>query len=355
MIGTDPPYYDNIGYADLSDFFYVWLRPLLRNEHPDLFAGILTPKAEEMVAIPSRFEDARQRFEDLLSQALKQMRERGSSEFPVSIFYAYKQQEEERGGRASTGWETMLNAAVSSGFQIVGTWPMRTELANRPRSLGSNALASSVVLVCRPRPDDAPAASRRQFLDELTRELPVALDQLTREGHIAPTDLAQAAIGPGIKVYSQYSRVETISGERVTVREALAAINQVIDAYEQQQEGELDAKTRFCRRWLQQHGHADGPFGDAEVLSQASNVGIDDLAAEGLLTAAGGLVRLLPLDEYREGRDWPRGVMTAWEGCHRMAWHMNREDGRLVEGAAEVARGDGRRRGDGRTAGAAAV
>ena len=337
IIITDPPYYDNIGYADLSDFFYVWLRPLLRKIHPDLFSGILTPKTEEMVAIPSRFKDARQRFEELLSQALGRMRERSSSKFPVSIFYAYKQQEQMRGGRASTGWETMLNAATSVGFQIVGTWPMRTELANRPRSLGSNALASSVVLVCRPRPADASVASRRQFLDELAHELPPALDQLTREGHIAPTDLPQAAIGPGIKVYSQYSRVETISGERVTVREALAAINQVIDAYEEQQEGELDAKTRFCRRWLQQHGHADGPFGDAEVLSQAGNVVIDDLASEGLLTAGGGKVRLLPLDEYHEGRDWPRGDMTAWEGCHRMAWHMNREDGRLVEGAAEVA------------------
>ena len=341
MIVTDPPYYDNIGYADLSDFFYVWLRPLLRNEHPDLFAGILTPKAEEMVAIAARFGDARQRFEDLLAKTLKQMRERGSSEFPVSIFYAYKQQEEQHGGRASTGWETMLNATISSGFQIVGTWPMRTELANRPRSLGSNALASSVMLVCRPRPLDAPSGTRRQFLDGLARELPKALNQLTREGHIAPTDLAQAAIGPGIKVYSQYSRVETISGERVTVREALAAINQVIDAYEQQQEGELDAKTRFCRRWLQQHGHGDGPFGDAEVLSQASNVVIDDLESDGLLTAGGGLVRLLPLDDFHGDGPWPRGVMTAWEGCHRMAWHMNREDGRLVEGAAEVARAMG--------------
>ena len=250
IITTDPPYYDNIGYADLSDFFYVWLRPLFRNTYPDLFAGILTPKAEEMVAIPSRFEDARQRFEDLLGQALRRMREGGSGEFPVSIFYAYKQQEEMRGGRASTGWETMLNAAVSAGFQIVGTWPMRTELANRPRSLGSNALASSVVLVCRPRPVDAKAATRRQFLDQLAHELPEALDQLTREGHIAPTDLPQAAIGPGMKVYSQYSRVETISGERVTVREALAAINQAIDAYQAQQEGELDADTRFCLRWL---------------------------------------------------------------------------------------------------------
>ncbi len=334
---TDPPYYDNVGYADLSDFFYVWMRPILRGVYPNLFAGILTPKLKEIVAAP-RFEFPRHRFEDMLGRALCAIRERSSTEFPLSLFYAYKQQEKVREGLASTGWETMLNALVSAGFQVVGTWPVLTEKPNRTRSLGSNALASSVVLVCRQRPSDAPVGTRRQFLDELERDLPLALEELTREGHIAPTDLPQAAIGPGMKVYSQYSRVETISGERVTVREALAAINQAIDAYEERQEGELDAKTRFCRRWLRQHGLADGPFGEAEVLSQASNVVIDDLASEGLLTSGGGLVRLLPLDDYDAKRGWARGDMTAWEGCHRMAWHMNREDGRLVEGAAEVAR-----------------
>ena len=341
FIVTDPPYYDNIHYADSSDFFYVWLRPLLRDIYPELFAGILTPKHEEIVANRFRFNESRQRFEDLLRQVLTQMREHGSNDFPLSIFYAYKQQEETRGGRASTGWETMLNALIAAGFQVVGTWPVRTELVNRPNSLGSNALASSVVLVCRPRPADAPVGTRRQFLDGLAHELPTALDQLTRDGHIAPTDLPQAAIGPGMKVYSQYSRVETISGERVTVRGALAAINQAIDAYEERQEGELDAKTRFCRRWLRQHGQADGPFGEAEVLSQASNVIIDDLASEGLLTSGGGSVRLRQLDDYPADRPWPRGDMTAWEGCHRMAWHMNRADGRLVEGAAEVVRAMG--------------
>ena len=338
IIITDPPYYDNIFYADVADFFYVWLRPLLRDIYPNLLASILTPKTDEIVAHPKRFEDTRQRFETLLGQALRRMREKGCGEFPISIFYAYKQQEEMRGGRASTGWETMLSATISAGFQIVGTWPMRTELANRPRSLSSNALASSVVLVCRPRAADAPPASRRQFLDGLASNLPEALDQLTREGHIAPTDLPQAAIGPGMKVYSQYSRVETISGERVTVREALAAINQAIDAYEERQEGELDAKTRFCRRWLRQHGHDDGPYGEAELLSQASNLVMDELASDGLLASGGGQVRLLLLDDYGQERDWPRGDMTAWEACHRMAWHMNHEYGRGVPGAAEVAR-----------------
>ncbi len=335
VIATDPPYYDNIGYADLSDFFYVWLRPLLRDHYPGLFASILTPKAEELIAGP-RFEGPKQRFEDLLGQTVDLIQTCCTDEFPVSIVYAYKQQEELREGKASTGWETMLNAAIQADFQIVGTWPMRTELANRPRALGSNALASSVVLVCRQRPTDAALASRRQFLDELARDLPPALDQLTREGHIAPTDLAQAAIGPGMQVYSRYRRVEAISGEPVTVREALAAINQVIDDYEVRQEGELDPETRFCLRWLRQHGDADGPFGDAEVLSQASNVGVEALAADDLLSAARGVVRLLPLDDYHQDRRLPRGTMTAWEGCHRMAWHLSREHGAGVAGAARV-------------------
>ena len=336
VVVTDPPYYDNIHYADSSDFFYVWLRPMLRDHYPDLFTGMLTPKHEEMVANRFKFEKPRERFEDLLGKALTRMQEYGSEEFPVSIFYAYKQQEEMREGRASTGWETMLNAAIQAGFQIVGTWPMRTERTGRPNAIGANSLASSIVLVCRKRPSDSPVGSRRQFLDELTRDLPPALDQLTREGHIAPTDLPQAAIGPGMQVYSRYRRVEAISGQSVTVREALAAINQIIDSYEERQEGELDAKTRFCLRWLRQHGHADGTFGDAEILSQAANVVVESLASDKLLTAGGGKVTLLRLDEYHMDRPWPRGPMTAWEGCHRMAWHLTREYGGGVTGAARV-------------------
>ncbi|MCY4113252.1 MAG: DUF1156 domain-containing protein [Chloroflexi bacterium] len=333
---TDPPYYDNIDYADLSDFFYVWLRPILRDIHPELFAGILTPKTEEMVAIPARFKDPHQRFENLLGQALRVIRKRGGDQFPTCIFYAYKQQEEERQGRASTGWETMLNAMIQADFQVVGTWPVRTESPGRILARRTNALSSSIVIAARPRSADAPTASRRQFLDELERDLPAALDQLTREGHIAPTDLAQAAIGPGMQVYSRYRRVETISGEPVTIREALAAINQVIDNYEERQEGELDAETRFCLRWLRQHGHKSGSYGDAEVLSQASNVVVGDLAADDLLTASRGVVRLLSLDDYQEDRPWTRGDISAWEGCHRMAWHMNREAGELFVGAARV-------------------
>ena len=339
IIVTDPPYYDNIGYADLSDFFYAWLRPLLRDLYPGLFAGILTPKEEEMIATRFRFENPRQRFEDLLNKTLKLIRERCSPEFPSSIFYAYKQQEEEREGRASTGWETMLSAIVSAGFQIVGTWPMRTELSARSRALDSNALASSVVLVCRPRPNDAPTATRRQFLDALEREMPTALDQLTQKGHIAPTDLAQAAIGPGMQVYSRYSRVETISGEPVSVREALVAINRAIADYDERQEGDLDSESRFCLDWLKQHGYGEGPYGDAETLARAKNIDISKLQhSDGLLTAERGRVKLLPLDAFSNSEQLTLGDTTAWEGCFRMAYHLNREDGRGVEGAAHVGR-----------------
>ncbi len=338
VIVTDPPYYDNIGYAALSDFFYVWIRPILRDIYPYLFAGIATPKNEEMIAEPNRFDNARQHFEGLLGKTLGLIRDRCSKEFPSSIFYAYKQQEEKRGATTSTGWESMLNALVNVGFQIVGTWPMLTEKINRQRSLGSNALASSVVLVCRPRPEDAPVATRRQFFDALEKEIPEALDQLTQEGHIAPTDLAQAAIGPGMQIYSRYSRVETISGEPVAVREALAAINKAIADYDERQEGDLDSESRFCMDWLKQYDYGEGQYGEAETLARAKNVAIGNLNLNRLLTAEGGRVKLLPIDEFGDSRPLTLGNMTAWEGCFRMAYHMNREDGRGIEGAGRVAR-----------------
>ena len=337
VIVTDPPYYDNIHYADSSDFFYVWSRSLLRDTYPDLFAGILTPKNEEMVANRFRFENYSQHFEERLSKTLQLIRERCSTEFPSSIFYAYKQQEEKRGATTSTGWETMLTALISAGFQLVGTWPMRTELTASLKR-GINALASSVVLVCRPRPEDAPVATRRQFFDALEKELPEALDQLTQEGHIAPTDLAQAAIGPGMQIYSRYSRVETISGEPVPVREALAAINRAIADYDERQEGDLDSESRFCMDWLKTYDYGEGQYGEAETLARAKNVAIGNLNLNRLLTAEGGQVKLLPIDEFGDSRPLTLGNMTAWEGCFRMAYHLNREDGRGIEGAGMVAR-----------------
>jgi len=344
VIVTDPPYYDNISYAELSDFFYVWLRLLLRDIYPDLFAGVLVPIQEEMIAAP-RFDDedgenARERFERLMGDTLRLIREQCSPEFPSSIFYAYKQREEERDGVTSTGWDTMLTALVDAGFQIVGTWPMRTEYTTNLKK-NVNSLASSVVLVCRPRAEDAGIATRRKFLDALEAELPGALDRMTREGHIAPVDLSQAAIGPGMEVYSRYARVETIAGERVPVRDALREINRVIVEYHQREQGALDVESQFCVEWLREHGYVEGEFGRAETLSQAKNVSIDALRdAHGLLEASAGKLRLLRVDEYSpDGRRRLRGEMTAWEGCMRMAWHMRPGDDRLgVEGASAVGR-----------------
>ena len=336
VIVTDPPYYANVGYADLSDFFYVWLRLLLRNTYFDLFAGMATPKENEMVAA-SRFKDPNEHFKSLMSKTLKRIREYCSVEFPSSIFYAYKQQEERHGGEVSTGWETMLNAVVSSGFQIVGTWPIRTERRGRLREIGSNALASSIILVCRPRAENAPIATRREFLNELERELPAALDNLTREGHIAPVDLAQAAIGPGMQVYSRYSRVEMVSGETVAVRDALIEINRVIAEYHRREQGELDSASQFCVDWLQEYGYSQGEYGRAEVLAQAKNVAVDFPPLSGMLSSGGGTVRLIRMDDFAPDRPLSGG-MTAWEGCMRMAYHFKSEYGRTVEGAADVAR-----------------
>ena len=343
VIVTDPPYYDNISYAELSDFFYIWLRRLLRDIYPELFAGILVPIQEEMIAAP-RFdtkggESARERFERLMNETLRLIRQKCSPEFPSSIFYAYKQQEETRAGVTSTGWDTMLTAIVKAGFQIIGTWPMRTELGNRTNSLGANTLASSVILVCRPRPEDAALANRNEFIAALEAELPAELAQLTSEGHIAPVDLAQAAIGPGMKIYSRYSSVQTIAGEPVTVREALENINRVIEQYHRREQGELDEESQFCLTWLEQHGYDAGAYGDAELLSQAKNVSIDALRdAHSLLTAESGSVRLLPPDEYHHKRKRPSAPMTAWEGLFRMTWHMDiaNEEGGARPGAAEV-------------------
>ena len=347
VIVTDPPYYDNIDYADLSDFYYVWLRPLLQDIYPDLFAGILTPKAEEITAIPSRFADPRQRFDNLMAQTLELIRERCSPEFPSSIFYAYKQQEQERDGVSSTGWETMLTALVNADFQIVGTWPMRTERPGRSNALSTNALASSVILVCRPRPENAPVASRGDFITALEREMPTKLDQLTREAHIAPVDLRQAAIGLGMAVYSRYKNVATLAGENVAVRQALIAINNVVDIYLREQAGELDAESRFCLDWLRTYPSGKGDYGTAENLARAYDLAIDDRLEQThqLLNASQGQVTLYNIEAYDEERRYPpREEVTAWESCMRMAYQMqNGEDRKGVAGCVPIAQHAGDR------------
>ena len=345
IIVTDPPYYDNISYAILSDFFYIWLRPLLRDTYPELLASMLTPKNEEMIA-DQRFDDPEQRFEQGLSQTLKLIREHCTDDYPSSIFYAYKQQEEERDGQTSTGWETMLNALVKSGFHIIGTWPIRTERSARSNAMGTNSLASSVILVCRPRPEDAPSITRQKFLNELANEMPDALDQLTHEGHIAPTDLAQSAIGPGMEIYSKYSSVTYISGKPFTVKDALIAINSEVHKYDERESGDLDPESQFCVTWLNQHGFDKGDYGAANVAAQAKNIDVRNLADfHDILTAESGNVQLhnihyyAPVDyDYEAPIDDRDGNMTAWEGCLRMAYHMDyhREDAGGIYGSAIV-------------------
>ena len=303
LISTDPPYYDNIDYADLSDFFYIWLRPNLRHIYPDLFKSMLVPKAEELVAARYRFGGDRSRAEEHfltgLGKAFQRMKDRAHPGYPLTVYYAFKQSETdaEDGSVASTGWETMLEGLLKAGFQITGTLPMRTEMKNRQIAVGTNALASSIVLVCRPRPNDASMVTRRDFIAVLRIELPNALRHLQR-GNIAPVDLAQAAIGPGMAVFSSYSSVLEPDGSPMRVRTALQIINAELDAYFTEQEGDLDTDTRFCVSWFEQYGMREASFGDAEVLALARGTSVEGVAESGVLQARAGRVRLLSREEY---------------------------------------------------------
>lgn len=311
LVSTDPPYYDNIGYADLSDFFYVWLRQSLHRTYPKLFSTMLVPKHEELVATPYREnrgkEGARDFFEEGMFSTFKQVNKYAREDVPVTIYYAFKQSETETKNdvesTASTGWETMLSAIIRAGFSITGTWPMRTEMVNRSIASGSNALASSIVLVCRKRSDDAPMGTRRDFVMTLKRELGPALDKL-RSSNIAPVDLAQSAIGPGIGVYSRYSQVLEADGSPMTVRAALQLINQEVDAYFSDQDGELDRESRFCVDLYTQKAFDTIKFGEADVLARAKNVSIEGLAAQGLLASVKGNVHLLDRSEVSEHVDF---------------------------------------------------
>lgn len=311
LVSTDPPYYDNIGYADLSDFFYVWLRQSLRGTYPKLFSTMLVPKHEELVATPYR-EDrgkdgAREFFEEGMFSTFKQVNKYAREDVPVTIYYAFKQSETETSNdvesTASTGWETMLSAIIRAGFSINGTWPMRTEKPGRTIGNGTNALASSIVLVCRKRPEGAPMGTRREFVMALKRELGPALDEL-RSSNIAPVDLAQSAIGPGIGVYSRYSQVLEADGSPMTVRAALQLINQEVDAYFSDQDGELDRESRFCVDLYTQKAFDTIKFGEADVLARAKNVSIEGLAAQGLLASVKGNVHLLDRSEVSERVDF---------------------------------------------------
>ena len=320
LVSTDPPYYDNVGYADLSDFFYIWLRRSLRSVFSDLFATLAVPKTDELVATPYRHgsrEKAEKFFLAGMTMAMQRLTEAHPA-FPVTIYYAFKQSESKGDSGTSTGWETFLDAVIRAGLGVSGTWPMRTELGNRMVGMGTNALASSIVLVCRPRPYDAPTATRREFVDALRSELPNALRQM-QQGNIAPVDLAQAAIGPGMGVYTRYARVLDASGEAVTVREALSLINQTLDEVLAEQEGDFDADTRWALAWFEQSGFTEGDYGVAETLSTAKNTSVAGMVEAGVLLSGAGKVRLLRPQELPE--DWVPDNDTrliVWEAVHHL-------------------------------------
>lgn len=334
-ISTDPPYYDNIGYADLSDFFYVWLRRSLKPVFPDLFATFAVPKAEELVASPYRHgskEQAEAFFLDGMTQAMQRLAQQAHAAAPVTIYYAFKQSETATlEGTASTGWETFLDAVLRAGFALTGTWPMRTENATRMIGSGTNALASSIILVCRPRSAEANTVSRRAFLRELNQVLPEALDEMTRgagdeRSPVAPVDLSQAIIGPGMAVFSKYAAVLEADGTPMRVRTALQLINRFLA------EDDFDHDSQFCLHWFQQYGWKEGKFGEADTLARAKGTSVDGVKQAGVLYATGGVVRLFKWPEYPA--DWepqkdPR--LPVWELLHQLI-RVFKSDGERAAG-----------------------
>jgi putative DNA methylase len=354
MFCTDPPYYDNIGYADLSDFFYVWLRRNLNSIYPDLCSTLLVPKTRELVATPYRFNGNRKRaqkfFEEGFGKAFQRMQLEQHPDFPMSIFYAFKQSESDeeegngKGGVVSTGWETMLEGLLNANLMITGTWPVRTELITALKA-NIGALASSVVLVCRPRPDSAAITTRKDFISSLKKELPRSLRNL-QKGNIAPVDLAQAAIGPGMAVFSRYKKVLETDGAPMRVRTALALINQGLDEVLSELESEFDPDTRWALAWFEQHQFEEGAYGEAEVLATAKALSISHLGEAGILRSRAGKVRLLRRNEF--SGDWDPsavGRLTVWEVTQQLIRSLDqkgeKETANLkakIGGMAEIAR-----------------
>lgn len=342
LFSSDPPYYDNIGYADLSDFFYVWLRRSLHGIYPQLMSTLLVPKKQELVATPYRFEggkdEAREFFEDGFGKAMRRMRANEHPEYPVTIYYAFKQSETEDNedndnASASTGWETMLSGLLSAGFQITGTWPMRSERPGRTISLDTNSLASSIVLVCRPRADDAPLTTRKDFLGNLKRELGPAIRTL-QQGNIAPVDLQQAAIGPGMGIFSRYSKVIESDGKPMGVRAALGLINAALDEVLSEQESDYDRETRWALVWFEERMYETGDYGRAEVLANAKGVSVRGVEEAGILSSHGGKVRLLERKELDP--QWDPATdrrITVWEVTQQL---IHRLDQKGQDAAAEL-------------------
>ena len=326
ITSTDPPYYDNVGYADLSDFFYVWLRRMLKQVFPDLLTTLAVPKVEELVATPYRHgskEAAETFFLEGMTRAMQQLVQQANPAFPITIYYAFKQATSSENGTSSSGWEVFLDAVFKAGFSITGTWPMRTEMTAALKT-GKNALASSIVLVCRRRDPNAPTVSRREFLRELNGALPEALLDMTRGGinsPVAPVDLSQAIIGPGMAIFSKYSAVLEADGKPMSVRTALQLINRFLA------EDDFDHDTQFCLHWFENCGWAEGKFGEADVLARAKGTSVDGVAASGVLESGKGIVRLLRYGEYHA--DWSPendNRTSVWEALHHLIRALQSED-----------------------------
>jgi len=327
VISTDPPYYDNIGYADLSDFFYVWLRRSLGGILPALFSTISVPKAEELVATPYRHGNKQKAdafFLEGMTQAIQRLASLAHPVSPITIYYAFKQSENsEAEGSFSPGWVSFLGAIQQAGLEVVGTWPLRTENSSRMIGQGTNALASSIVLVCRKREAGAAKATRRELVQCLQRELPAALRAL-QQGNIAPVDLPQASIGPGMGIFSRYARVVEADGTEMSVRTALQLINQAVDEFLTEQEAQMDDWTRFAVTWFSQYGFAEGPFGDAQTIATARNVTVEGVRDAGILKSGGGRVRLLRIEELDPA--WSPladARLTVWEVVHHLVRRLH--------------------------------
>ena len=338
-LSTDPPYYDNIGYADISDYFYIWMRKSLSNVYPNEFTTLLTPKAAELIASKYRHGsklEANRHFEDGMLETFKKIRRFVPDHYPLTVYYAFKQKDAElirEGGKvvkASTGWETMLTSLLDAGFQIVGTWPVRTERRSRTRALGANALASSIVLVCRTRPHDAPTLSRSRFQDRLRRELPEKLETLF-SGQVSAVDQSQAAIGPGMAIYSQYSAVRSADGSALSVREALGMINGFLVETLSEIDARLDAETQFALKWFEHYGWGEGDYGDAEVMVTALNTSVAGVAEAGVITLGGGKAQLKHFSKYGEYEPSQDKRRTAWEAAHHLAKLAMEGEGEAAE------------------------
>lgn len=335
LISTDPPYYDNVPYADLSDFFYVWLRWMLQDVHPGLLETMMVPKAGELVANALRQggkDGARSFFEEGFSRVFRSARAAALSDYPIAVYYAFRQSQTADDGTSSVGWETLLDGMIKSGWAITATWPMRSERAGRMRDVGSNALASSIVLALRPRAEDASTTDRRGFIAALRAELPQALRDL-QLGAIAPVDLPQAAIGPGMAVFSRFGAVIESDGSTMTVRSALARINEILDQVLNEQEGDFDPTTRFAIAWYRQYGYSTGQFGEADSVARARNISVEVMARDGILSSAAGKVTLLKDGGLRANYEVLKDARTStWEALHHLI--------RVLEGVGVSAAGE---------------